>query len=560
MSEQQPNMVLKLEESPTLPLSLEGAGAKESSITKRTASRPVSIQHGTVLASVLALYFLLAFYRIDGQSLWGDEVLSLKYASPFGSFFSGSIWFRGQGPLYFALLHLWAKVGTSEMILRSLATVFGGCGLCLVYILGLRLFGRAAAVTSAVLFATSPFVVWYSQEVRYITLMVASSLLAMLTFHLVLCSTRRSRWIAYGISLILCFAAFVSNIFLCAAQGLYLVCSPSRRYLFRKWLRYQALVLILFVWWANDGHFWNLGGHWRDVYLEITEKTDRNSDSPLERSKGLSSGGSREFTPAVLPYTFFAFSSGFSLGPSTEELHTSRSVAALAPHALVLSALLVLFGGLFLVGIIDIWRRQPDTGLLVTLWLAVPMLVVFGISGLTDMTYNVRYVAMTFPAFVFIVVSGVLKFKLPVVRSALVCAVILVNGVALANYYYDSRYAREDARAAARYLASSAHSGDLILVLGSPTALRHYYKGNQPIVKWNGSAGANGPVVSQRLQKLKEDRGRLWIVAVRWWEADPKGNLKRALERTNSAIEQRHFSSVDVSCFNISDLTGILPG
>jgi signal transduction histidine kinase len=63
-------------------------------------------------------------------------------------------------------------------------------------------------------------------------------------------------------------------------------------------------------------------------------------------------------------------------------------------------------------------------------------------------------------------------------------------------------------------------------------------------------------MVSKRLQKLKQDGGRVWFVTVRWWEADPKGNLKSVLARANSAIEPRHFAGVDVYCYNISDLTG----
>src|SRR5919108_4433620 len=96
-----------------------------------------------ILASqvpILVVYFALAFYRIGHQSLWVDEVRSIEVATPSGSLFTGGILFRGQGPLYFILLHLWSKLGTSETFLRSLSAILGGIAVYLAYALGLRLF------------------------------------------------------------------------------------------------------------------------------------------------------------------------------------------------------------------------------------------------------------------------------------------------------------------------------------------------------------------------------------------------------------------------------------
>ena len=42
--------------------------------------------HLTLLIPILTIYFSLAFYRINHQSLWLDEVLSLMQADPEGAF------------------------------------------------------------------------------------------------------------------------------------------------------------------------------------------------------------------------------------------------------------------------------------------------------------------------------------------------------------------------------------------------------------------------------------------------------------------------------------------
>jgi hypothetical protein len=53
----------------------------------------------SVLTPIILMYLFLAFYRIDHQSLWLDEVVSLEAAAPDKSVFSRALWMIGQGPL-----------------------------------------------------------------------------------------------------------------------------------------------------------------------------------------------------------------------------------------------------------------------------------------------------------------------------------------------------------------------------------------------------------------------------------------------------------------------------
>ena len=90
---------------------------------------------------ILLGYLLLAFYGIDRQSLWVDEIMSVKFASS-----TAPIWDHQRGPLYFALLRLWIHAGTSEFVLRSLSVLLGAMAVCLFYALSLTLFNRRVAV------------------------------------------------------------------------------------------------------------------------------------------------------------------------------------------------------------------------------------------------------------------------------------------------------------------------------------------------------------------------------------------------------------------------------
>ena len=134
---------------------------------------------------------------------------------------------------------------------------------------------------------------------------------------------------------------------------------------------------------------------------------------------------------------------------------------------------------------------------------------------------------------------------------ALLTSVLVVNIVSVSNYYFDPRYAREDARNAARYLQSAAGPQDLILVVGNSGALRYYYKGNTPIVSWDKKANGDQPLISRRLTELARHHERLWLLEIRPWEKDRTGNVKAALERLYSGLQQQHFPGVEIYAYDL---------
>ena len=203
-------------------------------------------QHLGVLLPLLLVYLALACYRIDSQSLWADEVLSVWDAASPERFLK-----KTHGPLYFALLHVWMQVGTSEQILRALSLLMGAVALCLFYATSVTLVSQRVTLVGTALFATSPFLIWYSQEVRYITFMLAISLLAMYSFQRLSARGRLGWWLVYGSAVTLAIATFVTNVVLPLVQGLYLMWSSARRPLLRKWVVCQVLIGMLFMWWIG---------------------------------------------------------------------------------------------------------------------------------------------------------------------------------------------------------------------------------------------------------------------------------------------------------------------
>jgi uncharacterized membrane protein len=138
--------------------------------------------------TILALTLLalgLRVYRLEAQSLWSDEGLSLYRARlTLGENLTNVIVVPPgvptqdtNPPLYFILLSaLRAVAGESEFSLRFLSVMAGVAWVPLLYLTGRRLFSAQAGVIAAVLGAFSSFFVWYSQEARMYTLLAALSL------------------------------------------------------------------------------------------------------------------------------------------------------------------------------------------------------------------------------------------------------------------------------------------------------------------------------------------------------------------------------------------------
>jgi mannosyltransferase len=491
-----------------------------------------------VLTPIVLVYLILALYRIDYQSFWGDELASIQSAAPGESFLTGTHWVSGHGPLYFALLHLWIKAGQSEYAIRSLSAFIGVAAICLIYATGLRLFDRKVAVISATLLATSPFFIWYSQEARYVTLAISTSLLSIYTFHQALSSGSSRSWLIYALATTAALLAFITNGFVAVAQGLYLLASRRQRPMLRKWLACQVAIGIVFATWFLISY-----GRLSIVTVPEVNSMDVELD-PIS----LQTGTPRELSAAVIPYTFYAFSAGFSMGPSVRELHISRDLVTLLDDLPTILPLLLLFGALFAFGIVRLWPASEAPGI-VLLWLLIPISTVLIVAATTDVAYNVRYACAALPAYIFVLAIAIVSFRKRAVQLTILATVFFVNSVSLAHHYFNPSYAKPDAREAARYLQGTVRPTDVILVVGSTSELRHYYKGNLPIVSWDRAAAGTREAVRKRLRELTKDHDRLWLVAIRPWETDPEGNVKSSLDELLQITHNMDFAGADITCY-----------
>jgi len=137
-------------------------------------------RHLIAVYMLVLLAFLIRAATLDVQSMWRDEVDALRFATlPWSEMLANFTRPGWNGPLFYLLLRGWiAGAGTSEFALRFFSLCFGVLGVPLIYVLGRQLFGLSVGLISALLISTSPYLVWYSQEVKMYTLVSILGLLA----------------------------------------------------------------------------------------------------------------------------------------------------------------------------------------------------------------------------------------------------------------------------------------------------------------------------------------------------------------------------------------------
>ena len=122
-----------------------------------------------------AIALALCLYDIGGRNLWLDEAATVSIASQHGGALGSALAHDGGNMLgYYALIHvLIGWFGSGSFLIRLPSALGAGATVALIGLLGLRLFGRRAAWLAGLLGGVSLSMVYWGQNARGYTLMLA---------------------------------------------------------------------------------------------------------------------------------------------------------------------------------------------------------------------------------------------------------------------------------------------------------------------------------------------------------------------------------------------------
>jgi len=510
------------------------------------------------LVFLLLLAFTVRLYRLDGQSIWSDEGLSLHRASQSVAFIlSNQIVTQGvpsqdpHPPLYFLVLHgFMLGAGRSEFAVKFLSVVFSLLIIPLLYVAGRRLLSSAAGGLAALLGAISPLYLWYAQEIRMYTMLVALGLLsvyALLRVQAALAEATQSRqevwrWsAAYVIATTATLYTHYSGFFLLGFQALVLGGLLLRRR--PAWLvvlvAVAALLAIPLMPIALQRLQVEAEAGYKFVPLFVILQDLLNA---------FSLGISVEFSQVVaLDLVYLAT---FLLGllalardgrrgvtrPLTR-LHAERDEHLIKREAGVQARHLFLAG-----------------------YLLVPTLILYLFSYVKPMYMGVRHLIVVSPAFYLGLAAGLVALRDRWRPAALaVLAVFLLGaGYSTHNAFFDEAYLKDDLRSLVRYLEQHAHSGDVILLRDPVIAhvFEYYYQGDVPWMALPGYGQVAGPETIETLKGLVNQYERIWSVyGPPGFFADPEGLVKAWLDDHLFKVDNASFHGYGTNVATAAYLT-----
>ncbi len=468
---------------------------------------------GFLLASTL-LAAALRFYRLDGASLWVDEILTWNMIRPdHGLELLQQVWVAIQAPLYLLIVWPLTRIQENEFMLRLPAAVIGVLSVPVFGIMLGRILDHRPARLGTLLLAISPFHIWYSQEARGYSFLIFFVILMTLAY---LEMTQKTPRPAAAMALALAGAGSVlsnmSGFFLLFGMGLAVLIfhRPKNLQQYGMWaLALGGAVLLSSPWILKASGIWAVD--------RILPGVDT----------GIALRGQTTFSPMAIPYSIFTFFYGYSFGPSLRELHDPDRM-------MVLKANLPLLGIGFIpvgLGLLSALRHLGSRRLFLLLFVFVPMAVLVVLAVRNIKPWNPRYVSVVFPYLVILLSLGLTRLPGSWSRVGAVLMIVL-SFWALAGHYWNDRYIKADVRSAVHFVEDRNSSNEPVFVPTVTGVYNFYDSGEAPLI----DAFDLSPLASPRdAREFFEDRlarhAGFWFVSSREWYFDPHGYLPVALSR-----------------------------
>jgi mannosyltransferase len=481
-----------------------------------------------LLIAAVALGFGVRVFRLDGQSLWGDEAISVSRATQSLLDITRAAPHEGTlPPFYYYLLHFWEPlVGTSEFAVRFLSVIFGVLTIATLASAVRASAGLRPALVAAFLASISPFWVYYSQETRMYAPVTFFALASTWFFLLMVGNSRlshsRTVWAGYVLTGTLAvfthyFAGFVLLAQNCVFGFLLLgkviatrrarptspgsIARSLRPVL--AWSVAQISILLLLTPWVVYA---------RESLAVTASAVDRGAIPLTDIAKHLLTT--------------------FSLGTSVEQ--SSGFIVSLG------ILVIALFGCI----------RQPRRSALWAALLIVPVLAIYYVSFTPHQGWA-RYFMAASPAWLVLVSLGVesilpqdgppaaplgsgaarsirsLVFWVVLTGLALACA------LSLRAYYTDPRYGRYDWRGVIVRMETSSLPSAAVIVNGRSwlPEFDYYFRGNLTRLDLPRAGLQEWPRIELALRQAASAHTGIWLVKYYPPDFDPDGNLEGWLAR-----------------------------
>ncbi len=446
-----------------------------------THEKSIADKHAWWIISGLIIFVILgALFIFSHQSLRLDESQSLWQTSYTPSKILNIIAQDVHVPLYHVILHFWQLfLGNTVETARILSLIFFIFSIPALYLLGSRALNQSIALFATILFAISPFMNWYGNEIRMYSLFTLLTILSQYFFLTIFRNKDADAWIGYSVVSILgifthyffSFVILVQIIFYLMYWGMF----PKKS--FRNFLIIGIILAGVFTPWL-----------WYVKSLGTI-----NEEAPL-------------LTPPTTVNVFNTFSE-FLFGFQNDHLNTI--LVSLWP-------LTVLLGFLALR---ENKKISPET-IYFLMSILIPITAAFVVSITLRPLFVSRYLILTIPS-LYLFIGWIFSTYPAQLRRALKVVVIFImlSGLAV-EAISQSNPIRENYREATTYLQNNASPQDII-VLSAPFTVypvEYYYRGSteiQTLPLWDRKTNIpafNPAELEKDVAAIKGSHEKMWLL------------------------------------------------
>ena len=447
-----------------------------------------NLQRWMPICLILFLAGSCYLYNLGHESLWIDELISIDRSK------SENLNLFRTRPLYYLVLHIWMKFGSSDAWLRALNILFSLGSILLIYQLGRRLIGESVGLSAALISTLSPLLMNHAQEVRMYAPSVFFGLLGSSLLVEALENPRVVLIVAWSLVRFLAILTLPLNLLLLLPDTVLFT------WKFRKYPRilYRFGLGLLLI-----------GIAWLPWIIQVASNSADFMGGVKVPGAEIGIIKSQRSNPDLFSVVFqFARFTAWPFGRPNSNLIDWFYKA----YSLILFCLLALS--------VVLKRLRSSQLSWIAAWSFLPLIPLFLVSQISRSLWVDRYLLLTVP-YVFILLAACFlevwhRQRWGALTVALVY-LIAVGGGIKRYYTVDDR---EDWRGLVAMVSQDEREGDLLvwsMNQSIPRALNHYYHGSAdieivPYGHQHEMERDNEVLAAENwLSNLPEQRDRIWL-------------------------------------------------
>ncbi len=461
----------------------------------------------------------LRFVNLGAAPLWFDEMYTYEMLHLPWHGYLGRVMHDNQAPIYYAAAKAWTSyVGFSPWMMRIPGLLASAACVPLAAAIARTVTRERGTRAVAWVVALSPFLIQHAQDARPYALLAAVAAVNLLVLIRYVEGRSSHLGVLWVVSAFAVVATHYYGLFFLAGEGLALLILRPRP--LRGWLPAGVVA----------------GAACTGLVL-----------AALQRASG-DFGAEYVFGGAALPGVVWSLLTGYTLMPTSEQLHMLGPSAVL-PHLPIALATVPAFAIVTAAGLRAVERKAR-----------VVLLATFGFALLAPFVYRLvagvgvhpRYFAAAAAPILIVTGAGMAPAHFRSLRGIATVVLALVMAYATFLHLRDTGHGREDVTAAGQWLDAHVPPDEEILV--TSIEMEAFARFTWPHRRFRLYPTDKGVIRPERIQALVEqfpfqNRPRAIFLVGRAWVTDPDGKLQSALAHRYAACPGVEVQGIRIHCF-----------